>query len=94
MECPTIHWRALLHPRSPCSDILQGELLIKVSDHNPCSAEFYHKHTPRRKGKNEGEKNLPYIIRKLKAIIVNLRHRAGDERRWKTLCDKRDNNFV
>ena len=29
MECPTIHWRALLHPRSPCSDILQGELLIK-----------------------------------------------------------------
>ena len=26
--------------------------------------------------------------------IVNLRNRAGEERRRQNLCDKRDNNFV
>ena len=40
MECPTIHWQALLHPRSPCSDILQGELLIKNLWSQPLFGRF------------------------------------------------------
>ena len=40
VECPTIHWRALLHPRSPYSDILQGELLIKSLWSQPLFGRF------------------------------------------------------
>ena len=28
------------------------------------------------------------------AQLVNLRYTTADERRWQTVCDKRDNNFV
>ena len=40
VECPTIDWRALLHPRSPYSDILQGELLIKSLWSQPLFGRF------------------------------------------------------